>query len=118
MSKFDIVVVGSINMDMAFCCHRLPAKGETVIDADYYTAFGGKGANQAVAAARLGAKVAFVGKLGKDDLGDKQIANLKKERIDARGITRHPSLPSGVAGIFVGDESNMIVVASGANLGL
>lgn len=118
MSGFDIVVVGSTNMDMAFCVDRLPEKGETVIGGEYLTAFGGKGANQAVAAARLGAKVAFVGKVGKDKLGDEAIQNFKKNRIDIRHLTRHPKASSGVAGIFVGKDTNQIVVASGANLEL
>ena len=82
----------------------------------FLTAAGGKGANQAVGAARAGGKVVFVGRLGSDDLGSAAIANLARDGIDTRFVGRDRKTPSGVALIFVADSGqNSIAVASGAN---
>lgn len=114
-----IVVVGSANTDMILSCETLPRAGETVLGGRFMTAAGGKGANQAVAAARLGAAVSFVACLGRDALGEQALANYQAEGIDCRYITRADDLPSGVALIMVdATGENMIGVASGANSAL
>ena len=103
-------------MDMVVKADRIPAPGETILSGDFFMNPGGKGANQAVAAARLGGKVTFVSKLG-DDMFGKQFAELfKDEGINTSFLLFDPQLPSGVALITV-DKSgeNSIVVASGAN---
>jgi len=115
-AKPRIVVVGSSNTDMVVKTARIPAPGETVIGGDFVIAAGGKGANQAVAAARLGAEVTLVARVGADLFGDKSLENFHREGIDTDFIVRDPQSPSGVALIFV-DESgeNSIVVAPGSN---
>ncbi len=116
MIKNLILVVGSSNTDMTVRLDRLPGSGETVIGGKFATAAGGKGANQAVGAARAGGRVAFVGRIGRDALGDAALAVLRREGIDARSVTRDRASPSGVALIFVGrNGENSIAVASGAN---
>jgi ribokinase len=111
-----IVVVGSANTDMVIKTERIPGPGETVIGGAFVMAAGGKGANQAVAAARLGAKVTFVGRLGTDVFGDRAIAGYEQERIDTSCIVRDADAASGVALIFVDARGeNSIAVASGAN---
>ncbi|MGA2010498.1 MAG: ribokinase [Solirubrobacteraceae bacterium] len=107
-----ITVVGSANIDLVARCERLPRPGETVTDARLTRIPGGKGANQAVAAARLGARVRFVGRIGRDDLA---LRALESEGIDVSGVSRDDG-ESGVAVILVesGGE-NVIVVAPGAN---
>ncbi|MBW3623210.1 MAG: ribokinase [Armatimonadetes bacterium] len=114
-----IVVVGSANTDLIVKVPAIPAPGETVLGGDMARAPGGKGANQAVAAARLGAEVAFIGCLGTDDLGDAYLAHLEREGMDLRFLRRAEDRPSGVALIFVGpDGENAIAVAPGANAAL
>jgi ribokinase len=111
-----IVVVGSANVDMIVRVPRLPARGETVLGDAFRTTPGGKGANQAVAARRAGADVAFVGCLGADALGDDLLRSLRDAGVDVSGVTRVPDAATGVALITVdpgGD--NTIAVASGAN---
>lgn len=116
MSASRIVVVGSSNTDMIVRSDRLPLAGETVLGQDLVTAAGGKGANQAVAAARLGAPVTFVAKIGTDMFGDEALANFHREGLDTRFVFREPGVPSGVALIVVGpDGQNIITVAPGAN---
>jgi ribokinase len=107
-----ITVVGSANIDLVARCERLPRPGETVTDAEFERVPGGKGANQAVAAARLGARVRFVGRVGRDDL---VLRSLRAEGVDVSGVVRDDG-ESGVALILVdsGGE-NVIVVAPGAN---
>jgi ribokinase len=107
-----ITVVGSANIDLVARCERLPRVGETVTDAVFERLPGGKGANQAVAAVRLGAEVSFVGRIGTDDL---VLRSLNREGVDTSGVVRDDGA-TGVALILVdaGGE-NMIVVASGAN---
>ncbi len=111
-----VVVVGSANTDMVVGSDRLPAAGETVLGGTFLMAAGGKGANQAVAAARLGAEVSLVARLGSDIFGDQSLAGFERERIDTRFVVRDPNAPSGVALILVdaGGE-NLISVAPGAN---
>jgi ribokinase len=95
---------------------RIPARGETVLGREFQVTGGGKGANQAVAAARAGAAVVFVTAVGTDDLGDRAIENLVREGIDVTLARRVPGTPSGVALIFVDDTGeNSIAVATGAN---
>jgi ribokinase len=107
-----ITVVGSANVDLVARCERLPRPGETVTDATFERVPGGKGANQAVAAARLGASVRFIGRIGSDDL---VLRSLDDEGVDTTGVVRDDG-PSGTALIVVDAEGeNVIVVAPEAN---
>ena len=112
----DLVVVGSVNADLVVRLSRLPGPGETVGGGTFERHHGGKSANQAVAAARLGASVAFVGAVGADDLGDAAVAALEREGIDCSGVARLDDAPTGVALIVVDEAGeNQIAVASGTN---
>jgi len=114
--KAQVVVVGSSNTDMILRVRRVPGPGETLLGGEFSTAAGGKGANQAVAAARAGGRVAFVARLGRDGLGDAALAGLRREGMDLSRVVRDAGKPSGVALIFVGDDGeNSIGVAGGAN---
>jgi ribokinase len=114
-SKF-IVVIGSSNTDMVVRLPRIPSPGETILGGDFLTAAGGKGANQAVGAARAGGKVSLVARVGKDAFGDQATAGYRREGIDVRCVFRDRDAPSGVALIFVAkDGENSIAVAGGAN---
>jgi ribokinase len=114
-----VVVVGSTNTDMTVRVPHLPAPGETVGGGDFRVTGGGKGANQAVAAARAGASVVFVTALGTDDIGDGALDSLAAEGIDVRFVRRVPGAPSGIALILVDDAGeNVIAVAAGANAAL
>jgi len=116
MKRPRIVVVGSSNTDMVVKAARIPAPGETVLGGAFVMAAGGKGANQAVAAARLGAEVTLVARLGADALGDKAIAGYQKDAILTDMIVRDPDRPTGVALILVDAHGeNSITVALGAN---
>ena len=109
----ELVVVGSVNLDLVARCERLPRAGETVTDATFERHPGGKGANQAVAAARLGAKVRFVGAVGDDDFAQPALAGLRKAGVELE--LSHGSA-TGVALILVeASGENVIVVAPGAN---
>jgi len=111
-----IVVVGSLNADLTIYCERLPQPGETVQGNGFAVNPGGKSANQAVAAARLGTSVAFVGAVGDDDFGADAVAALEREGIDCSGVARLDDAPTGVALIAVDEAGeNQIAVASGAN---
>ncbi len=111
-----IVVVGSSNTDMIVQADRLPLPGETVLGGDLAIAPGGKGANQAVAAARLGAAVTFVARVGQDMFGREAVENFHREGLDIRYLAQDPQAPSGVALIIVGPGGqNIIAVAPGAN---
>lgn len=115
MSKKGILVIGSSNTDMTVKTMELPRPGETVLGGVFTMGAGGKGANQAVAAQRLGGNVKFICKVGKDIFGDNSISQYKQEGLDTSGILRS-ELPSGVALISVDQHAeNCIVVASGAN---
>ena len=111
----SVAVVGSANIDLVARCERLPAPGETLGDATFETVAGGKGANQAVAAARLGAEVRFLGCVGSDTFGDELVDALSREGVDVVA-SRSERQPTGVAIILVAaDGENQIVVAPGAN---
>ena len=111
-----ILVIGSSNTDMVIKTEKLPSPGETVLGGTFFMNPGGKGANQAVAAARLGGKVTFVTKVGNDLFGNQTIGVLKKEGIDTRNVVKDKDLPSGVALITVNvSGENNIVVAPGSN---
>jgi ribokinase len=115
----DVVVVGSLNQDLVVRVPRHPVPGETVLGSDHFTGLGGKGANQAVAASRLGARVAMVGRVGTDAAGDAMLAGLAAAGVDAAGVARDSSLGSGLAVITVDDRAeNAIVVSPGANSSL
>jgi ribokinase len=114
-----VVVVGSTNTDMTVRVPRIPRPGETVCGTDFRVTGGGKGANQAVAAARAGAPVLFVTALGADAFGDRALEALAAEGIDVTLVRRVPGAASGVALIFVDEAGeNSIAVASGANTAL
>lgn len=111
-----VAVFGSINMDLVVRAPRLPAPGETLTGHEFFTAPGGKGANQAVAAARLGAATRMVGRVGGDVFGGTLRAGLAADGIDTRGVTTCAGVSSGVALIEVNDAAeNTIVVVPGAN---
>jgi ribokinase len=111
----NVVVVGSANVDLVMRLPRLPAPGETVIGATFSRAPGGKGANQAAAAATLGARTWFVGKVGDDDLGAWTRTDLERAGVDCAALGTSPS-STGIAQIWVDDAGeNAIAVASGAN---
>jgi ribokinase len=116
MAKPRILVIGSSNTDMIIKLERIPQPGETILGGEFSTAAGGKGANQAVAAARAGGEVTFVARVGRDMFGEKAIAGFVQDGIHVEHITRDPEAPSGVALIFVAKNGeNSIAVASGAN---
>ena len=111
-----IYVIGSANTDMVVKTEFLPGPGETVLGGTFFMNAGGKGANQAVAAARLGGDVVFVGRVGDDIFGKQTIEGLQKEKIDTRFVSEDKEHPSGTALITVNAEGeNCIVVAPGAN---
>jgi ribokinase len=119
MNSASIVVIGSSNTDMVIKASHLPQPGETILGGTFFMSAGGKGANQAVAAARLGAPVSFIAKTGYDIFGKQAIELFEKEGIDVSGILRDKFQPSGVALITVDDNGeNCIVVAPGANAAL
>lgn len=114
MSK--IVIIGSSNVDLTVRTSHIPSKGETIFGAAPQTAFGGKGANQAVAVSRLGGDVSFITKVGADSYGNMMAENLVKEGIAAETVIRDAAAPSGVAWICVDDNGdNSIIVMPGAN---
>lgn len=114
--KPRITVVGSVNMDLVFRTPRMPAVGETLLGHEFRQIPGGKGANQAVAAARQGADVSFIGAVGDDGFGDFSQQCLAKEGININHLARVAGVATGVAGILVEDNgSNSIVLAAGAN---
>ena len=119
MKSKKIIVIGSSNMDMVVKTDHIPVPGETVLSGSFFMNAGGKGANQAVAVARLGGEVSFISKMGNDVFG-KQFSQLfSDEGIDTRYIVSDEDLPSGVALITVDKAGeNSIVVASGANANL
>ncbi len=114
--KTDVVVVGSLNLDLSLSVESFPAPGETVFGSDLLRGGGGKGANQAVAAARLGRSVSMVGCVGDDDAGRSLIAGLTAEGISCQHVRQHDDEPTGMAVIEVdGVGENRIVVIAGAN---
>jgi ribokinase len=116
MSNRKIIVIGSCNTDMVIKADRLPVPGETVIGGTFFMNPGGKGANQAVAAARLGGRVTFISKTGNDVFGKQSIELYNNEGINTDYIFSDEDSPSGIALITVDSHGeNCIVVASGAN---
>ncbi len=117
--KPKIVILGSANMDMVIKTEVFPKPGETIIGGEFMLVPGGKGANQAVAAARLGGEVCLISRLGDDLFGRQNLENFEKEGIDTRFVELDPVHPSGVAQITVNKYGeNMIIVAPGANAAL
>lgn len=111
-----ILVVGSINMDLVVRVPHSPKSGETVLGGDFETFPGGKGANQAVAAARMNGEVTMVGRVGNDSFGDALIQGLVEDNIKTTHVIKDSEIPTGIAMIAVAaDGENMIVVAPGAN---
>ena len=110
-----IGVVGSINMDMTVKAERIPLKGETLKGDDLQYIPGGKGANQAVAMAKLGAHVEMFGCVGADDAGKKLVDNLEKMGVETGSVKTVPGVPTGLAIITVGENDNTIIVVAGAN---
>lgn len=111
-----IVVFGSLNLDLVARVARIPAPGETVLARDYHEYSGGKGANQAVGIARLGATVQLIGRVGQDAAGDRLLQSLAADGVDLRYVARHPRAPTGRAWITVDDAGqNAITVVPGAN---
>jgi ribokinase len=118
-NSHTIVVVGSSNTDMVVKTPRLPVPGETILGGQFFMNGGGKGANQAVAAARLGGNVSFIAKTGNDIFGREAIEQFNREGIDTSNIAIDAKNPSGIALISVDDGGeNTIVVAQGANAAL
>lgn len=116
MGKKQILVIGSINVDMVIKTKNIPIPGETIIGNEFFMNMGGKGANQAIAATRLGGEVSFVGKAGNDVFGKQAVDSLKKEGIDIRFIGMTKDVSSGIATITVDQNGeNAIVVVPGAN---
>jgi ribokinase len=112
----EIVVVGSCNVDLITYTDRFPVVGETIEGRDFKQGFGGKGANQAVAAAKLGARVGMVARLGDDGFGRQTLENFGQQHMDSSFVKLIPGVPSGVAPIFVDAQGrNFIVIVSGAN---
>lgn len=119
MTPRNVLVVGSANMDLVTRVSRIPLPGETLIGQSFTTICGGKGANQAVAAARLGANVTFLGCVGADAFGGQLRAALQADGVDLRHLKTTPETPTGTAIIEVSDEGeNSIVVVPGANFAL
>ncbi len=111
-----IYVIGSSNTDMVVKTEKLPMPGETVIGGTFFMNAGGKGANQAVAAARLGGRVTFIARVGSDLFGSQALQQFQTENIDTRFVTQDPEYPSGVALIGVDRQGeNTIIVAPGSN---
>ncbi len=111
-----IVVVGSSNMDLVAKAPKIPVTGETLTGTDFFMVPGGKGANQAVAAAKLGAEVVFVARLGNDIFASKSLENFKSVNINTKHIKQLDGVPSGIAIIAIDDNGqNIIIVVPGAN---
>jgi ribokinase len=114
--RMSVVVFGSINLDLVVEVPHLPTKGETVIGNHFFTAAGGKAANQAVAVAKLGIPVHLIGQLGADDFGRMLQQTLENSGVQTESITVNPHIHSGVASIVVGEKGeNTVACAAGAN---
>lgn len=110
-----ISVVGSINVDLVVKAQRRPSKGETIFGENFSVHPGGKGANQAVAIARLGGDVRMLGCVGDDIYGEAMIENLRKNGVNTEGIRRVENISTGVASIVVAENDNSIIVVKAAN---
>lgn len=115
MGQKRIGVVGSLNMDMSLIADRIPGKGETLMGRSIHYAPGGKGANQAYAAARFGADVVMFGCVGNDENGKKLIDNLSAAGVNTEYIQSVADVPTGMAVITIGEDDNTIIVIPGAN---
>jgi len=114
-----ICVVGSLNMDLVVRAEHIPVPGETILGGEFNTFPGGKGANQAVAAARLGGTVSMVGKVGKDKYSDTLLEMLTASQVNSTYVFQDKDYPTGIAMIIVDEAgNNSIVVASGSNMQL
>ncbi|MFP1826463.1 ribokinase [Lonsdalea quercina] len=119
MKAGKLVVLGSINADHILNLTQFPLPGETVIGKHYHVAFGGKGANQAVAAGRCGADIVFIACVGADDIGQRIRQQLAEDRVDISAVETVSGQTTGVALIWVNDDAeNMIAIHSGANAAL
>lgn len=110
-----VCIVGSINMDMVTTTSQVPEQGETVLGEKFETYPGGKGANQAVAASRIGADVTMIGSVGQDDFGKSLLSHFQTEGIHHKGIHICPHVSTGIATIILSENDNRIIVAPGAN---
>ena len=110
-----ITVIGSMSIDLVVSASKRPGKGETILGDDFFTTPGGKGANQAVAAARLGEKVQMVGRIGEDDFGKEIYENLKNNHVIVDDVEPVTQVPSGTAHITLSDQDNSIIVVPSAN---
>lgn len=118
-NALDVVVVGSLNIDLSAHVERHPSPGETVAAQGFSTSCGGKGANQAVAAARLGGAVAMIGKVGEDAHGKQLLDGLRADGVDVSRVAVDEQAPTGTALITVADSGeNSIVIVAGANAAL
>jgi len=119
MAREGVLVVGSANMDMVVSTSRFPRPGETVLGRSFAMFPGGKGANQAVACAKLGGNVTFIGRMGKDVFRDRLCTSMRNDGVKLIRVTIDPALPTGIAVITVDSEGqNQIMVASGSNMAL
>lgn len=112
----EVIVVGSVNIDMVMSTERMPKIGETILGEDMNYFMGGKGANQAVAAARMGLPVKLFASVGDDSFGDRALKHLAKEAVDTSLINIEKNIFTGLASIFSIDGDNSIVVMPGANM--
>src|SRR5690625_1387242 len=110
-----VTVIGSANMDLVIRTDRQPQLGETIIGNSFHQFLGGKGANQSVAASRLGAEVTFIGCIGSDSNGGRILDNLKEENINTDYIIQTDEVETGIAQITVTELDNMIIFIPGAN---
>jgi len=114
----NILVVGSINMDLVTQADEFPRPGQTLFGSQFATYAGGKGANQAVAAARLGAQVAMIGRVGNDAFGNELKSRLERARIETRWVRETAGTSTGIASITVCNSENAILIVPGANAAL
>ena len=110
-----ITVIGSMSIDLVVSASKRPGKGETILGDVFFTTPGAKGANQAVAAARLGEKVQMVGRIGEDDFGKEIYGNLKNNHVIVDGVEPVTHVPSGTAHITLSEQDNSIIVVPSAN---
>jgi ribokinase len=110
-----VTVIGSINMDLVTSTTQIPKVGETVLGHSFHTIPGGKGANQAVAAARLGADVTMIGAVGDDSFGETLVEHLTNQGINTENIMKMKDTSTGIASIIVSEADNSIIVVPGAN---